>query len=191
MAKFFTNTCPGVAVVTNPFTFVAVGNEFDTHVRVACGKQLPPQYEEVEPEGMRFKQLRILRGSYAKRTPKVREDAPRQTQREHVILVAERDNDKGNAIALLVERHEIEAARGGAAEPRPLQRFPAPVPPRELSEGRIRHLGAVYVERRDLHDVAQRPAGRARDRFDVAERALRLLLDRRASHLERRGVERS
>ena len=98
MAKFFTNTCPGVAVVTNPFMFVAVGNEFDTHVRVACGKQSPPQYEEVEPEGMKFKQLRILRGSYARRTPKLKDDRP---QKDHVILVSERDNDKGNAVALI------------------------------------------------------------------------------------------
>ena len=104
MARFFTNMAPGVVVQTDPYIFVPVGNETGRHVRIACGKKTPPEFTKKRVEGMQFERLHIDRGSIMRLKPKIEEpvegEEPRPAQRERILLVNERDNDKENAIVL-------------------------------------------------------------------------------------------
>jgi hypothetical protein len=96
MAKCFTHVCPGIAVVSSPYMFIPVGDEFDRHVRVAIGRQMPPRIEEVTPEGMRFKVPTIFTASYIVRPGRVEGDEPRK--KDVTQIVAPRDNDRMNAL---------------------------------------------------------------------------------------------
>jgi len=108
MARFFTNTAPGIIVQTDPYTFVPVGNELGRHVRVACGKRTPPDLVRKKVEGMQFERAFIERGSYMRLKPKLIEEGVggeeqpvRQEQKDRVLLVNERENDTMNAIVLV------------------------------------------------------------------------------------------
>ena len=99
MAKFFTNMNLGIEVVTTPYMYVAVGNELGNHVRVACGRQVPPKLVVRKVDGMQFERSYIDRGSFTRVMPKKSEGS--RPAKDRVLLVEERDNDREKAIALI------------------------------------------------------------------------------------------
>jgi hypothetical protein len=70
MAKFFTNTSPGVIMVTHPYGYIPVGNELEHHVRVTCGKKSPPPFVTRKVEGMQFERAFLERASFIRLKPK-------------------------------------------------------------------------------------------------------------------------
>lgn len=106
MAKFFTNINPGVMMITHPYQFVPVGNELEKHVRVTCGKKAPPNFVTRKVEGMQFERAFIENASFIRLKPKPPEEGAENTdrsmrdQKDRIVLVSERDNDKENAIVL-------------------------------------------------------------------------------------------